>query len=78
LAAAGYVVHSFILESGVRGKVHPEFDIFKSGAIDSLSLLGFVISLEKQLQITLSNEEIASPEFRKVGTLIDLLAAKMP
>ena len=53
-----------------------DFDYFAAGLVDSLSLLRFVLELESQLGLTLTNEDILDPRFRTVGGLIDILEKK--
>jgi acyl carrier protein len=54
-----------------------DFDYIKAGLVDSLSLLRFVMDLEVEFGVEISNEEIVSPEFRTVGGLVALLERKL-
>lgn len=48
----------------------------EEGYMDSLGLLQFIVELEDEFGITFTEEELASPEFRKVGSLIALIEEK--
>ena len=45
--------------------------------MDSLGLLQFIVELEAEFDIVFTEEELASPDFRKVGALIRLIEEKM-
>jgi acyl carrier protein len=63
-----------------RGMARPavaDFNYVKAGIVDSLGLLGFVLELEEVFSITLTDDEIASPEFRTLGGLMNLIERKL-
>ena len=47
------------------------------GYMDSLGLVQFIIELEDEFGVEFSEEEMASPEFRRVGSLIALIEGKL-
>jgi len=66
-----------LLKTRTQVELTPETDYIAIGAVDSLSLLHFVIELENELGVEISNEEIVLPEFRTVGGLTDLMLRKV-
>lgn len=50
-----------------------QFDFLDRGILDSLDIVGLVADLEDQFEIRFSHEQMTSPEFRKVGTLITMV-----
>ena len=57
--------------------ITPDLDFIKEGIVDSLSLLRFVLDLEKAFAIELSNEEIASLEFRTFAGVCAIIERKL-
>jgi acyl carrier protein len=53
------------------------FDFVASGYIDSLALFKFVVDLEAEFGIEITDEEIALPEFRTIGGAAALISAKL-
>ncbi len=45
--------------------------------IDSLGMINFIVELEDNFDITFTDEEIASDEFKVVGTLTELIEKKL-
>lgn len=45
--------------------------------IDSLGMINFIVELEDNFGITFTDEEIASEEFKVVGTLTELIEKKL-
>ena len=74
--AIGPTVHMLLFRRGDLPPSTNDFDYVKAGLIDSLSLLRFVLELEEEFHIELTNEEIASPEFRTFGGLCSLIERK--
>jgi acyl carrier protein len=54
-----------------------DFDYRRSGHIDSIGLVKFVLNLERQFDIEFSEEEVGNPSFRIVGSLVKLVEAKL-
>lgn len=52
-------------------------DYRKSGHVDSIGLIKFILSLEREFDIEFSEEEVGSADFRVVGTLVRLIEAKL-
>ncbi len=72
------IVANALMQRGVSaGNLTSDYDYIKSGHVDSLSLLRFIIELETALGVSISNEDIVSPEFRTAGGLVALLERKM-
>lgn len=71
------VVSSELQKLGAPDPTPSEFDYFKAGCVDSLSLLRFVITLEAKLGVTVTDEDILQPAFRTFGGLVNILFTKM-
>ena len=54
-----------------------ELNYVEEGYVDSFGLVQFVFDLEEQFDITFSDEEMMSEEFRIVGKLINLIESKV-
>ena len=64
-----------------KGKLPSEadlqtFDFVKSGHIDSMALFKFVVDIEAEFDIEISDEEMISSEFRTIGGLISIILDK--
>ena len=55
---------------------HDTFDFIASGHVDSVGLVTFILSLEEEFGIELSDADITSPAFRQVGSLTEMIASK--
>lgn len=53
------------------------FNFLDSGQIDSLEIIDFIIFINKNFKIKLSNGDIASKKFRIVGGLIEIIEKKI-
>jgi len=53
------------------------FNYIDSGYIDSMALIKFVVDLEAQFDIEISECDIISPEFKTIGGLARLIREKM-
>jgi methoxymalonate biosynthesis acyl carrier protein len=51
-------------------------DLFANGILDSLSLIQFVMAIEKNFQIRLENEDITYEKFKSLGLIKELLLKK--
>ncbi len=49
----------------------------EQGYMDSLGLVQFIAELEGEFGIEFTEQEMESPDFRKVGTLIALIESKL-
>jgi len=59
--------------------IGPETVLLEQGlALDSLSVLRFVLALEQEFACALETDEISPRNFRTVGAVAALLAAKTP
>lgn len=76
-------VREFVLEALQReysfknGVDVDSINYTEEGYMDSLGLLQFIVELEAEFDIVFTEEELASPNFRKVGALIKLIEEKM-
>jgi acyl carrier protein len=53
------------------------FDYIRAGIVDSLGLLEWVLELEDEFKVELSDDDVASVEFRTVDGLTNLIERKM-
>lgn len=49
----------------------------EEGYIDSLGLIQFIAVIEDEFGITFSDDDLASPDVKVVGKMIDLVMSKM-
>ena len=49
----------------------------EEGYIDSLGLIQFIAVIEDEFGITFSDEDLASPDVKVVGKMVDLVISKM-
>lgn len=63
-----------------RGELEEPVEIInyvEEGFLDSMEVFVFTIELERQFDISFSEEEINLPEFRRVGKLIEIVEQKL-
>lgn len=53
-----------------------EFNYIDTGYVDSMGLLKFVVELEQEFDIEISDDDMMLPEFKKIGGLGALIQAK--
>lgn len=53
-----------------------EFNYIDTGYVDSMGLLKFVVELEQEFDIEISDDDMMLPEFKKIGGLVALIQAK--
>lgn len=53
------------------------FNYVDSGYVNSIEIIKFVVDIEARFDIELSDDELASPEFKIVGGLISLIERKI-
>jgi len=53
------------------------FDFLQSGHIDSMGVMRFALDIEKEFDIEFADEEIASPQFRIVPGLSEMIKEKI-
>ncbi|OBV40943.1 acyl carrier protein [Janthinobacterium psychrotolerans] len=75
-------VHSFILVLLARKSPLPvdftdDSDFVSAGIVDSMAIIKFILELEARFDITLSDDDIASEQFRSVRGLVDLIDEKI-
>jgi acyl carrier protein len=54
-----------------------EPDYVRAGVVDSLGLLGWVLDLEDVFNVELTDEDVASAEFRTVEGLTKIIEGKL-
>lgn len=54
-----------------------DYRFIDAGHVDSLGLMKFILQIEQEYNVELSDTDIASEMFRSVGGLSDLLAKKI-
>jgi len=76
-------VRQFVLRSIARKARLPvdvdieTFDYIDSGHVDSVGIIKFMVNIEAQFDIEITEAEMESPEFRTVGGLISLISRKI-
>jgi acyl carrier protein len=74
-------IRSFIFNYLQKEYTFPDDDVdtinyVKSGYVDSLTMLKFVVELEDTFGIEFSDDELSLPDFKIVGGLIKLIESK--
>lgn len=59
--------------SAAARSVKDEDDLFDNGALDSLTLIQFVLALEEEFKIQLVNSDISYDNFRNFNHLVKML-----
>lgn len=54
-----------------------DLNYVESGYIDSLGLIQFIAVIEDEFGISFSDEELANPDIKVVGKLIDMIVRKL-
>lgn len=49
----------------------------EEGYVDSLGLIQFIAVIEDEFGVTFTEEELASPDVKVVGKMVDLVVSKM-
>lgn len=76
-------VKEFIIDYIQREYTIPEdIDIMnlnyvEEGYVDSLGLIQFIAVIEDEFGVTFTEEELASPDVKVVGKMVNLIASKM-
>lgn len=63
-------------KSPLPTNVGPDFDYIESGHVDSIGLIHFMMGIEENFRIELSDEDVQSDRFRTLGGLTTLIAEK--
>lgn len=56
--------------------VEPSFDYLRSGHVDSMGLIKFMLEIEAEFDIEITEDDMLSPAFRTVGGLLALIEQK--
>jgi len=67
---------NLILSNMGKDSVSPDNDFDKEGILDSIEMVDFFVSLEKEFGIKISEDEIYGDGLTKVSTLISHLESK--
>lgn len=54
----------------------PTFDYMRSGHVDSMGLIKFMLAIEAEFDIEISEDDMLSPDFRTLGGLVRLIEQK--
>jgi acyl carrier protein len=63
-------------KSPLPADVGPDFDYIESGHVDSIGLIHFMLGLEENFGIEISDDDMQSDEFRTIGGLAALIGRK--
>ncbi len=75
-------IKSFILKYiSKKGKLPndiniDEFNYIDTGYIDSMALLKFIVELEQEFDVQISDDDMMSKEFKTIGGLTNLISNK--
>lgn len=74
-------ISDFVLKYLQKEYTFPDDDVdainyVKSGYVDSLAMIKFVVELEDKFSIEFSDDELSLPDFKIVGGLIKLIESK--
>lgn len=53
-----------------------EFNYIDTGYIDSMGILKFVVGLEQEFDVEISDDDIMLPEFKTIGGLVKMIERK--
>lgn len=54
-----------------------EFNYIDTGYVDSMGLLKFVVEMEQEFDIQITDDDIMLPEFKTIGGLVQIVQSKM-
>ena len=65
-----------------KGKVSADvdldtFDFIKSGHIDSIAMFKFVVDIEMEFEVEMTDEDIMSSQFMTIGGLTSIISEKI-
>ncbi len=74
-------LHQILSEINTKGSlkkdISDEEDLFKLGALDSMSVVQFILALEKKYSIKISKKDISFNTFSNLKNIKSLLASKI-
>ena len=76
-------IKAFILDYIQREYTLPEdidvmeLNYVESGYVDSLGLIQFIATIEDEFNISFTDDDLANPDIKIVGKLIEIIASKM-
>lgn len=53
-----------------------EFNYIDTGYVDSMGILKFVVDLEQEFDVQISDDDIMLPEFKTIGGLVKIIEEK--
>ena len=54
-----------------------EFNYIETGYVDSIGIMKFIVEIEKEFDIEISDDDMISPEFKTIGGLIGIIKGKV-
>ena len=54
-----------------------EFNYIETGYVDSIGIMKFVVEIEKEFDIEITDDEIISPKFKTIGGLVKIIEGKL-
>jgi acyl carrier protein len=70
----GFMSRTFLFEFGVHAD--PDTDLFEAGLVDSYGFIELVAFLEETYGVTLSDDDLASPEIATLRGISGLIAGR--
>jgi acyl carrier protein len=71
------IIEARLWKRGLDRLSNSSVDYIKAGVVDSLGLLGWVLELEGEFNVELTDEDVASAEFRTVEGLTKVIEEKL-
>jgi len=74
----GFILNYLQREYDLPENINPmELNYIESGYVNSMGLIQFIITIEDEFDITFSDDDLANPEIRIVGKLIEIISRKI-
>ena len=54
-----------------------DLDYMAAGYVDSMGIIKFILEIESEFDITISDDDLESPEFRTIGGLVRLIKSRI-
>lgn len=74
-----FLLHSRLNMLGMdKSTIHPDYDLLKTGLLDSMSFVNLVTAMEKKFNVSIDFELLfEAPEFSRVKELVKVFAANI-
>ena len=69
-----YIQREYTLPDGIDVM---ELNYVESGYVDSLGLIQFIATIEDEFNISFTDDDLANPDIKVVGKLIEIIYKKM-